>query len=94
MELIDARKLSQDAQEALRLRIIKIVSEDGKTRTEVADLLGVSRYAVNCWVTKFQQGGKGTVSRKKRWRRSQDMTKLHPHQCATIVSIIHDRCPD
>ena len=48
MELIDARKLSQDAQEALRLRAIKIVLEDGKTRTEVAELLGVSRYAVNC----------------------------------------------
>ena len=73
MELIDARKLSQDAQEALRLRAIKIVLEDGKTRTEVAELLGVSRYAVNCWVAKYQQGGKKAVSRKKRGRRSQDM---------------------
>jgi transposase len=94
MELTDARKLSQDAQEALRLRAIKIVLEDGKTRTEVAELLGVSRYAVNCWVAKYQKGGKKAVSRKKRGRRSQDMIKLQPHQCATNVNIIRDRCPD
>ena len=47
MKLKDARKLTQDAQEALRLRAIKWVINDGKTRTEVASLLGVSRVAVS-----------------------------------------------
>ena len=94
MELIDARKLSQEAQEALRLRAIKMVLEAGKTRTEVADLLGVSRYAVSGWVLKYQQGGKQAVSKKKRGRRSQDMVALKPHQCAIIVNLITDRCPD
>jgi transposase len=94
MELTDARKLSQEAQEALRLRAIKMVLDDGKTRTEVAELLGVSRYSVNCWVAKYQEGGKAAVSKKKRGRRSQDMKLLQPHQCATIVNLITDRCPD
>src|ERR1019366_4173005 len=94
MELIDARKLSQDAQEALRLRAIKMVLDDGKTRTEVAKLIGVSRYSVNCWVAKYQEGGKIAVSKKKRGRRSLDMKLLQPHQCAIIVNLITDRCPD
>lgn len=94
MELTDARKLTQEAQEALRLRAIKMVLENGKTRTAVAELLGVSRYAVNCWVAKYQQGGKPAVSKKKRGRRSQDMKLLQPYQCAIIVNLITDRCPD
>lgn len=94
MELIDARKLSQEAQEALRLRAIKMVLEDGKSRREVADLLGVSRYAVSGWALKYQQGGQQAVSKKKRGRRSQDMAALKPHQCAIIVNLITDRCPD
>ena len=94
MELTDARKLPQDAQEALRFRAIKMVLGDSKTRTEVATLLGVSRYSVNCWVAKYQQGGKEAVVKKKRGRRSQDMELLQSHQCAIIVNLIKDRCPD
>jgi transposase len=34
------------------------------------------------------------VSKKKRGRSSQDMAALKPHQCAIIVNLITDRCPD
>jgi len=94
MKLKDARKLTQDAQEALRLRAIKWVVTEGKTRTEVASLLGVSRVAVSGWVSRYKKSGEEAVLKKKRGRRSQDMKKLKPYQCATIVNIIKDRCPD
>jgi transposase len=94
MKLPDARKLSQDAQEALRLRAISAVVSEGRTRTEIARLLGVSRVAVSRWVCAHSKGGEQAVLKKKRGRRSQDMKLLKPHQCATIVNIIRDRCPD
>jgi transposase len=94
MDLIDARKLSQDAQEALRLRAIKMVVSDGLKRTEVAASLGVSRVAVSNWVIKYKKEGLGSVQKKKRGRRSQDMKLLQPYQCALIVNLIKDRCPD
>lgn len=81
MKLTDARRLSQDAQEALRLRAIKMVLEDGKTRTEVGKLIGVSRYAVNCWVAKYQQGGKQEEAR----------TPFSGHEAFTALSMRHHR---
>jgi transposase len=94
MELVDARKLSQEAQEALRLRAIKMVMSDSFTRTAVAAILGVSRVAVSNWVIKYKKEGLGAVQKKKRGRRSQDMKLLQPYQCALIVNLIKDRCPD
>ncbi len=92
MELTDSRKLSQDAQEALRLRAIKAVEIDGKMITEVAVLFGVSRAAVSNWISAHRRGGQKAILKKKRGRRSQDMTLLKPYQCAIIVNLITDRC--
>ena len=94
MELVDARKLSQDAQEALRLRAINAVVKEGKKVTEVAVLFGVSRAAVSKWLSEHRKGGLKAVLKKKRGRRSQDMTLLKPYQCAIAVNLIKDRCPD
>lgn len=94
MKLVDTRKLSQDAQEAIRLRAIRLVLVEGKSRTQAARFLGVTRVSVSNWVSIYQKKGKGAVLKKKRGRRSLDMRLLKPHQCATIVNMIKDRCPD
>ena len=94
MELKDARKLSQDTQEALRLRAIKSVVIDGMKIAEVVNLFGVSRAAVNKWISAHKKGGQKALLKKKRGRRSSDMTLLKPYQCAIIVNLITDRCPD
>jgi transposase len=94
MELEDARKLTQDAQETLRFRAVKGVVNDGRTCTETAKLLGVARGTVSRWVSTYKNGSESSLRKKKRGRRSQDMRYLQPHQCATIVNIIRDRCPD
>ncbi len=46
MQLGDARKLTQDAQEALRKRTIRLVNVNHKPVREVADILGVARWTV------------------------------------------------
>lgn len=94
MELIDARKLTQEAQEALRLRAIKAVVIDGMKISAVVDLFCVSRSAVNKWISIHKKGGQKSLLKKKRGRRSQDMKLLQPYQCAIIVNLITDRCPD
>lgn len=94
MKLEDVRKLTQDAQESLRLRAVKAVVNDGRTCTETAKLLGVARATVSRWVSTYKNGREAFLRKKKRGRRSQDMRYLQPHQCATIVNIIRDRCPD
>jgi len=93
MELKDARKLSQETQEALRLRAIKAVL-DGMKIAEVVNLFGVSRSAVNKWIALHKKSGQKSLLKKKRGRRSQDMRLLKPYQCAIIVNLITDRCPD
>lgn len=93
MKIEDARTLSQDAQESLRLRAVSAV-EGGWTQTETAKVFGVSRVAVSKWIAKYRKEGQGALLKKKRGRRSQDMRLLAPHQCATIVRMIKDRCPE
>lgn len=94
MDLGDARKLSQASQETLRLRAVKAIVDDGRTCTETAKLLGVARGTVSRWVSVYKKGDETSLYKKKRGRRSQDMCYLKPHQCATIVTLIRDRCPD
>ena len=56
ISLPDARELSDDILEALRLRALR-GCELGFTETEVADLLGVSRETVCRWWTAYAAGG-------------------------------------
>ncbi len=52
----DARKLSQTAQEELRRRAVHMVNS-GMTQTLVAELLEVSRVAVNQWCRRVLAAG-------------------------------------
>ena len=52
----DARKLSAEAQQELRMRAVKMV-ESGMTRLAVASILEVSSKQVGSWVKCYEQGG-------------------------------------
>ena len=86
MKLVDTRKLSPDAQEAIRLRGIRLVLDGEQSRTAAAELLGVTRVSVSNWVSAYLKQGEGAILKKKRGRRSMDKRLLAPHQCATIVT--------
>jgi transposase len=64
----DARSLSQDAQEALRERGVRLVL-DGRTQDQVAELLGVSTRAVSNWMRRYRRGGWRAVAKQRRGRR-------------------------
>jgi len=92
MKTTDARRLSPVAQEALRVRVIAAIEEDKVTPTEAAKIFGVSRQAIYNWVFRKKAGGaRGLKSQK---RGPKKISRLAPHQAATTVRCITDRCPD
>lgn len=56
-ELPDARGLSPEVLEALRLRAIHAVEELGLAQKQVAQILGVSAEVVNRWCAAYRQAG-------------------------------------
>lgn len=87
----DARQLSQTAQEELRFRAVNMV-RSGMTQTAVAQMLEVSRAAVNGWVRRAETEGDAALKKQKRGNPSGPVLK--GPQAAIICNIIRDNCPD
>lgn len=90
----DARSLSQDAQEALRRRGVKLVVEDGWSYVEAARALGVSDRTVGLWVRRFRREGEGSLAKRRRGRRPGEQQALTAVQQRQIAGLIAGRCPD
>jgi transposase len=90
----DARSLSQDAQEALRRRGVKLVVEDGWTQVAAAEALGVSDRAVGMWVRRFRREGPGSLGKRRRGRRAGEQQALTGAQQQQIAGLIAGKCPD
>jgi transposase len=87
----DARFLSPDAQEALRRRVIEAL-RNGMKPAVAARTFGVSRSSVWNWRNRVALGNVTSLKSKKRGRPKGG--QLAPHQAATTVRLITDRCPD
>lgn len=92
MKKQDARLLPAEAQEALRQRVIAAVQEDGLSPTVAALTFGVSRQSVHNWLNRVE--GVGASGLRSRKRGPRHVSRLKPHQAATIVRMIVDRCPN
>jgi len=92
METKDARKLDPKAQEALRIRAVDAVVNQGMRQVDVCKAFNVGRTALHNWLTAYSKGGVAALRAKKRGRRAGG--QLKGHQAATVVRIITDRCPD
>ena len=90
----DARTLSQDAQEALRIRGVKLLVEEGWTQVEVGGALGVSDRVVGRWLKRYRQGGWAGLAKRRRGRRRGEQQALSAAQQQRIVGLIAGRCPD
>jgi transposase len=88
----DARSLPQAAQEELRRRAVKLVDE-GRTQTEIASLLGVTRQAVGNWLRARRRGGDRALAAKRRGRRGGH-TKLSQTRQQKIARLIVGNNPD
>jgi transposase len=91
MKTQDARFLSPHAQEDLRRRVVGAV-RGGMYQAEAARTFRVSRQSVNNWMKKYRFGGLRRLRAGRRGRPS--VQRLAPHQAATAVRLISDRCPD
>jgi len=91
MRLKDARHLSATAQEALRYRVVNAV-ENGMSKSEASRVFKVSRTAVHHWTK--AAASKGTSSLKARKRGPRSSSRLLPHQAATAVRLMEQKCPD
>ena len=95
MQLGDTRKLSQDTQEALRKRAIKLVVVDQKSVREAARAVGgVFRNSVYRWLAAYRVNGEVGLTKKLRGRRLGDQPKLSALQCKFIQRFITDKSPE
>lgn len=90
----DARKLSPEQQEILRMTAVRMVFEEGYTQRAAAKTVGVTRQEVNSWCRKYEKGGWDALKAKKRGRKPDEQKALKPWQCATVVNLISDKMPD
>lgn len=89
----DARQLSQSAQEELRHRAVSMV-RSGFTQTLVAQLLEVSRGAVNLWCRRAEELGDAALAKGQRGQPEGQRQRLQGTQAAIICNLIRDRCPE
>jgi len=89
----DARCLSPTAQEELRRRAVALVDE-GRSQTEAAAVLDVSRQSVSEWVRAHRLGGEEALRARTRGRRAGEKTALAPWQQAQIAKAISEKNPD
>ena len=90
----DARSLSQDAQEALRVRGVRLVVEEGWSQTAVAEAFGVDARVVRRWMKRFRRGGWDALAKRRRGRRAGEQQALSAAQQQRIAALIVGHCPD
>jgi len=88
----DARSLPSDAQAELRRSAVRLVGE-GRSQTEVAGVLGVSRETVSRWIKAHREGGERALDARRRGRRPGH-TKLSQAQQLRIAKLVAGKNPD
>jgi|GEM_PF-5514780 len=65
MKFIDARQLSQEAQEAVRKRAVTLVLA-GEIHDKMARVSGVARGTGSRWVATYRTNGESALNKKRR----------------------------
>ena len=94
MKKKDARNLSSEQQQLLRIKAVDMVFKHNYTQRATAAALEVSRTHVNRWCKAFGEGGYAALELGRRGRKANEKRLLQPHQCAAVVNIIRDKTPD
>jgi transposase len=92
MKVNDTRTLSPQAQEELRRRVVAAILNDGMRKSHAARTFRVSRASIDAWLAAYESRGPSALRSGKRGRKPA--SRLKPHQAATAVRLIQDRCPD
>jgi transposase len=93
MQRDDARRLSPEAQQVLRMRTVKAVAS-GMSQVEAARVFGVTRQAVGKWMRAHAAGGVRALKAQRRGRPKGSGGRLKPWQAAHTAKLLTDRTPD
>ena len=93
LSLPDARELSDEVLEALRLRALR-GRELGLTETELAELLGVCRETVCRWWSAFAQGGLEALPHDRTGRPLGSGRALSDTQAGCIQQLLRTHSPE
>src|SRR5262249_925433 len=91
--LRDARLLSDEVLEALRLRALH-GCELGFTEADVADLLGVARETVSRWRSAYAQGGTDALPQPRSGRPKGSGRLLSDAQAQRIQALLDHHTPE
>lgn len=91
MTTTDHRRLSPEAQEQVRLKVLAAVRE-GMRKSKAARVFGVSRTSIDTWLARVEKGGLRALKSKPRGRPRQ--SRLPGWQAANVVRLIEGGCPD
>jgi transposase len=92
LSLPDARQLSDEVLEALRLRALR-GCELGFTESDVADLLGVARETVSRWWSAYADGGLDALPHDRTGRPVGSGRFLSDEQASHIQQLLDDNSP-
>ncbi len=87
----DARSLSPDTQEAIRLLAVKAVA-GGMKQSEAAVLFGVSYRAMSKWMKAYRQGGLESIRARRQGRPKG--SKIPQSEYNIAMGILKDQFPD
>ena len=93
ISLPDARQLSDEVLEALRLRALR-GCELGFTESDVADLLGISRETVSRWWSAYADHGLNALPQERTGRPIGSGRILSDQQAARIQAILDQQSPE
>ena len=91
--LPDARQLSDEVLQALRLRALR-GCELGYTEIEVAELLGLSRETVSRWWTAYAEDGVQALPGERTGRPVGSGRTLNDGQAAWLRTILNQKSPE
>lgn len=93
LSLPDARQLSDEVLEALRLRAVR-GCQLGFTEADVADLLGVSRETVSRWYSAYARQGRDALPGDRTGRPAGTGRALSDDQARSLQALIDDNSPE
>lgn len=93
MEIIDARRLSTEAQQQIRNQAIRL-KKSGRTYREISEIIGVHQSGIGRWYRAYKRGGTKDIRIKKRGRPKGACRTLSPQQEKELQKAIYDKCPD
>jgi transposase len=91
--LPDARQLSDEVLEALRVRALR-GRELGLTEEQLADILGVARETVSRWWSAYQEGGLQALPHDRTGRPTGSGRTLSNEQAAQIQVVLDEQMPN